>query len=457
MAVTITDPLNLNLGTEVTLNTTAKTITLNIAGNLSTAGVAGQALYSFMKMSWENNSSLIKYPFPMNAITNEQFEFINGWLPSNDATRKLIRTAGWAEYGSTGSAITRKYAGIITLGSLGTSDQVYYQQATSGTASSATNFTYQGTVNEAIQIWGDSSNGNFDYTGYLKVFVRIQGKVYAQAQISDIGVTTMSYICNRFPLANSTDSNITHTDAVISASSPYTGVSISYLSANQNVTIGTSAYPYNIIVNSTSGATISQIYEKIEYLLRQTTNVNSNSIQTGSVIGNTANTLMAFTGSTLVTTKGVYISGFNASDTNNIQFMDVNGTTRTYPYVASLTLNSNSYLQTDTSAIYRVFFTNDATGLNAGNNFGTSGAIIVNDANSNPISGYINGNSTLSFSYAYDSNIQRGPTSVSTDAPITVVAIGLSSAQYVMATGTITRSTANTVSLVASLERNFVT
>ena len=91
---------------------------------MSTAGVAGQALYSFMKMSWENNSSLIKYPFPMNAITNEQFEFINGWLPSNDATRKLIRTAGWAEYGSTGSAITRKYAGIITLGSLGTSDQV---------------------------------------------------------------------------------------------------------------------------------------------------------------------------------------------------------------------------------------------------------------------------------------------------------------------------------------------
>ena len=45
----ITDPDQLNQSTEITINTSAKTITLNVAGNLSNDGVTGQALYSFLK------------------------------------------------------------------------------------------------------------------------------------------------------------------------------------------------------------------------------------------------------------------------------------------------------------------------------------------------------------------------------------------------------------------------
>ena len=62
---------------------------------------------------------------------------------------------------------------------------------------------------------------------------------------------------------------------------------------------------------------------------------------------------------------------------------------------------------------------------------------------------------SIVLSYSYDSNIDRGPASSGTDAPITVVALGLNSAQYVNATGTITRSTSNTVSLTSPLERNY--
>lgn len=45
----IIDPDDLNQGTEVTINTTAKTIALNVAGNLSDDGATGQAFYSFLK------------------------------------------------------------------------------------------------------------------------------------------------------------------------------------------------------------------------------------------------------------------------------------------------------------------------------------------------------------------------------------------------------------------------
>ena len=61
----ITDPDNLNQGTEITISTSAKTIALTVAGNLSNDGVTGQAFYSFLKEEWKNDASLIPYPFPM--------------------------------------------------------------------------------------------------------------------------------------------------------------------------------------------------------------------------------------------------------------------------------------------------------------------------------------------------------------------------------------------------------
>ncbi len=48
----IIDPDDLNQGTEVTINTSAKTIALSVAGNLSNDVVTGQALYSFLKEEW---------------------------------------------------------------------------------------------------------------------------------------------------------------------------------------------------------------------------------------------------------------------------------------------------------------------------------------------------------------------------------------------------------------------
>jgi hypothetical protein len=62
---------------------------------------------------------------------------------------------------------------------------------------------------------------------------------------------------------------------------------------------------------------------------------------------------------------------------------------------------------------------------------------------------------TVVKSYDYDGNTQRGAGSTGVDAPITVIGIGLTTGQYVRATGTIQRSKSNTVALVAPLERNY--
>ena len=64
--------------------------------------------------------------------------------------------------------------------------------------------------------------------------------------------------------------------------------------------------------------------------------------------------------------------------------------------------------------------------------------------------------SSVSFDYDYDNNVQGGRIAAPCNDPaITVVAIGLCSAQYVVVTSSIARTKTNNISIVAALERNF--
>ena len=86
--------------------------------------------------------------------------------------------------------------------------------------------------------------------------------------------------------------------------------------------------------------------------------------------------------------------------------------------------------------------------------FGSSSALLVDNNSGADISGSIGGNATIAFDFDYDGNTQGGRTA-GTDAAVTVVAIGLDTAQYVSATATIGRATGQNISLVAPLERNY--
>jgi hypothetical protein len=491
----ITDPDSLNQGVEVTIDTATKKILLSIAGNLTTDGVTLQALYSFLKEEWKDDASLIQFPFPLLAITSKQFELINGWDFEDLATKQLIRSGGWALKDGAGVSL-EEWAGIVSLGTIGAGDQVYYQQAI-GAAS--TDVVLTGPVNQAVQIYGDLTHGNFNRRAYFKVFVREYQKAYASSQLTDIGVASMTYEVYSFPLSNSADLKITHDDTDVSTDAPYSGIDITYLVGtgftawatatpyvvgnvvssggrwyicNTNHTssgantppnlsfwdvylgerqIGANYYAFNVIVDGNS-ATAEQIYEKIQYQLRQNTDIDAGA---GNVTGKTASDLLEFVGDTLKTKTGVYIDSFSIADQNRITFRDIASVERNFPFLALLTLQFNDNIVNDASAVYVVYFTNDNAGDNTGRDYGTATAIIVkNDADVDQ-SGLVSGASSVQITFDYDGNIQRGAASAGTDAPITVVVIGLGTAQFVSATGTIARSNANVVSLTSALERNY--
>jgi hypothetical protein len=222
-------------------------------------------------------------------------------------------------------------------------------------------------------------------------------------------------------------------------------MSITFYGTNQVRNIGGVNYNFNKIING-ANATAEQIYNYVQYQLRRSIDIDSG---VGVNNGNIADSLLEFVGDTLRTKTGVYIDNFNIADRNRLQFTDVSGITRTFPFVSTGTINFNSNLTNDSNGKYWMFFQNAG-----GNQFGTTNAIIVNDNNGVPITGSTSGLTSVSFTFDYDNNIQGGRTS-GVDAPVVLVAIGLNSAQYVNVDSTITRSTQNSISVVSNIERNY--
>ena len=441
----ITDPDSLNDATEIVIDTSGKTVQLLVAGNLSTDGVTIKAVYSKLKELWKSSSTYIKFAFPMTPITDEQFEMVNGWDWEDDTTRYLLRTGGWALKDVDGVS-EEEWAGIITLGSIDSADQAYFQQV-AGAAS--TNFQLTGPVNQAVKIYGDATHGNFDYRDTFNVFCRIYQKSYAKSDLDGIGVTSMSYQAYRFPLANRSDIKITNDDTYVDANTPYTGMSITWYAAAQARDIGGTNRDFHVIIDGNSG-TAEEIYEFVQRSLRKTSDIDAGA---GTKLGNVTDQLLSFVGDTLYTVEqdegGVLIDNYSAADINRLVFVDDTGTERTFPYTAVLTLEFGDNLVNDADAMYAVFFTTNASG-----DFGTANAVLVDDADDADMTDDIGGSSSVELTFDYDSNNQGGRTPA-TDAAVTVVGIGLSTGQYVKNTGTIARSTSNSIALVAPLERNY--
>jgi len=343
---------------------------------------------------------------------------------------------------------------ISTLGSFNDSllDTSYYQQSVGGVA---TDSVFAGEVNLAIKIYGDVTHGNVDYRTYFKIYLREQGKTYDFYDlITAQNLNVLTYKKYALPLSNDNDIKITHDDIEIAASGatpdqvPYDGMTITY-TTGETRTIGGVSYPFSVFIDG-NNASAEQIYEFVQWSLRQPIDINDSA---SVVSGSTAEALLVFIGDTLVTQVttdgGVYIDNFNAVDTNRLQFTDDNAVIRVFPFIAAGNLSFNENLANDGDSLYWVFFT-DANG----NQFDSPNAIIIEDNSGVPLSGQTSAQSSITFDFDYDGNVQGGRTA-GVDVNYTAVALGLTTGQYVITTGAITRATTNVINFVAALERNY--
>lgn len=477
----LVDPDDLVQGTSVIITPEAITGTQGTSGTIKLQpgqgnliwqdGVTEQCVYSFLKEEWKTDANLIKYPFPMIAITEESMELTNGWNWADKTTKRHIRDGGWALKNAGGTS-KEEYANITTLGTFNEdTDRGYYVQSKPTSSGTPSGFFFRNEVNEAVQIFGETGYGHEqNYRDNLVTFLREQADSYGKYDLLDEqGLSILTYKKYAMPLASKSDAvKITHSDADIAAGGVWANVDVTYHKVAQARTIGGTSYNFHIIIEG-DGQSAETIYEKVQYLLRQATDINQSTPPV--VRGNIAEELLFFTGDTLstnfigvtspaVTTVGgwggTYIDSYDSDDINRLEFYDDTNTKRVEPYTATGSLLFNDNLTGDDNANYWMFFTTIGTSA-----YGTSDAWIVRETDSTGISGSVGGQASIAFTFDYDgdgtgreSGVNHGRTPA-TDAAVTVVAIGLESAQFVKTTSTITRSVGNNISMVAALERNY--
>ena len=451
----ITSKASLNVGTEIVIDEGAKTIQLVAAGNLVFKdGVTLQAVYSKLVDLWAT-STYQDSPFPMYAIDalSGQFQIgtdgatYSGWNWADTNTRNALRDGGWAEYNAAGVK-TAEYVGAVGLGSItpATTCQPYYHLAATD---APINFPFTDQFNVGVKVY---DNVSLDKRTYFKAFIREYGKKFKSSVLADTGSTGTGPFKQNFLVANEDDLKLTTllgTDQAAAdtamASGVYAGITVAYYSTNQSRTIAGVARDFKIIIEG-NGGTLEQIYAKVQYLLRQNSDINTGGTA-GTKTGKIQDELLRFVGDTLVTSQSVYIDDVLSADSNRVQFYDDTNTLRENLYEAAGTMTFNAPL-VGAGSSYRLMF-KDPPG--AVNDFGESGAITVNNAAGAPITGTISSGS-INFTYDYDGNVQGGYTA-GTNRNVVLIGIKPGSGKYVAAEGVLTRSKAISLSLVAEADR----
>ena len=347
---------------------------------------------------------LIEYPFPLVAITPEQFEFLFDWTLFDDNSRKLIRTAGWREVPTVGTA-TQEWVGVISLGTIdgtqtGGGDTAYYAFRANGEINyeAKSDFTYAGPVNEPVKTFGDAAHGNFDARQKeLSLFIRVDQKTFGKSDTVSIGVSsgsTINYQVSRFPLSETTDISWTVPAATINgltgADEKYglsaigsIGPEINYLAAdvNSNTLFAIDlniTRPFGITIDARSGEvgnprlTLPEVYSWVKTQLLKNTNIDSEAVAEGTdQIGSTSDELLQFVGAELqsrlaenadngTSPSGVAVINFASTDIGNLAFAYTGagvGDREKFPTIAGGTINFNETLVDDTDGRYTMYYT----------------------------------------------------------------------------------------------------
>lgn len=456
----ITSKADLIVGTNLTIDEPGRIITLNAGGSLvAKDGVTLQALYSKLVDLWAT-STYQDSPFPMYAIDalSGQFQIgtdgstYSGWKFSDvdsDATRNMLRDGGWSEWSSAGVKL-QEYAGFIGLGGItpALTVQPYYHL---GATDAPINFPFTDQFNVGVRVFGDASHGNLDKRTYAKAYVREYGKKFKSSVLADTGATATGANKVNFLISNEDDLKIQTllgavqaTGDAAMAGAPYSGITVAYYTANQSRTINGAAKNFKIIINGNS-ATLEQIYAKVQYMLRQATDINTGGTA-GVKIGKIQSDLLAFVGDTLVTSQSVYIDNILGTDSNRIEFYDDTNTKCTNPYTAAGTMTFNAVL-VGAGSSYRLMYSAPA---GAGNDYGEAGAITVKNSLNVDITGVITA-SSIGFDFDYDNSTAGG--TAGTDKAVTLIGIRPGFGKFAVATGTLSRSKGISLSLVAEQDR----
>jgi hypothetical protein len=163
------------------------------------AATTVQNWYSFMIESWIDETALYNVSFPFDTNGPNSFTLTDGWEWGDGATSIAFLSRDGMQY-TDGGTTTAVWAAFLSVG-VPAGLTVRYQQSDGGTTQEA---GAAGEIDELIQIFGDTTHGNFDATGYL--VLKAQGEGYDEGVVDAVALygalEDQFYVVGLLPSAN---------------------------------------------------------------------------------------------------------------------------------------------------------------------------------------------------------------------------------------------------------------
>lgn len=445
-----------------------------VANPLTVAdGITMRGLYNFENQQRRVNETLRKYKRGTDGDYrfSGAYNFVNG-VKLDGSDRQKIRKSGFNEFADTGdgkTSIDRIYHGVVSLNSIEATTQPYYALVTAtdeATLQAATwmNFSRAGSINEVVQVYGSTANGDagagdFDYRERTLV-VRVRSWGYNPGETTSVltGIVEFSGFSAGYGVGETinTANGYNLADVYGGANiSPWSGMSLEKLASPQVETgFNEADGSFTWVLHNGLAGTVQQCAAYLDAVTLQDTDIDTG---TGAYNGKKGRVWYSRNAAGKVVTssidgEGLFIEGLPTSEKQGIINTDNSGAEKTYPFFPEIQISVGAAAVADPLAWYQMFYADGAALLD----FDTSGAVTVEDSNGDPIKGVVADDAVagkLSFSYSYDTNTQAG-LGAGVDKPVVMVVEGDGGASQSIAYATITRSAVIPISCIPPTETN---
>ena len=446
----------------------------NVANPLTNFdGVTMRALYNFENSRRRVNETLRKYKRGIKGSYrfSGAFNFVNG-VKLDGSDRNKIRNSGFIEYAATGdgeTAIDRIYHGVLSLVDVQPGTVPYWALVTATDeatlqAATWTNFVRAGDINEAVQVFGSTANGDsgagsFDYRTRILV-PRVRSWGYNPGETTSVatGISEFSGFSAGYGVGESLNPSNTYALANVYGGSriaPWTGMSLEKLASPQ-VETGFNEVDgsFTWVLNNTAGGTADQCAAFLDAVTLQDTDVDAGASTYNGKKGRVWYTRNA--AGKIVTSSiggaGLFIEGLSTAEKQNVIQTDNAGNAKTSPFFPDVQITVGAVAVSDPNAWYRVMYVDGASSAD----FDTAGAVTVKNSAGTDVNGNVATNAVagkISFAYDFDGNTQAGlAAGVPKDMVVLVEGDGV--AAQAISTFTVTRSTIIPVTCAPAADNN---
>lgn len=339
-------------------------------------GITAQAIYRFERQIRAVGDENLRGSRPFNEGVFRfagAFEAVYGRRIAPTDVPKVRGSGIVAREGKDG-AINRIYFGVRSLNAILPTSQGYYQlvqkpvSIANRQAAAPVDFSRLGPVDELIQTFGSTANGdtaagNFDFTNYeLIANVRTFGRGYASATSSGSGISELNGFSGGFGFGDGAPTTTNGYDLADvyggSQVAPWTGMAYTSYAAPQTISGfsdgagGTQSADFSAIISNSGAGSLAEIRAFLDALMLQDTDVDQGA---GSFLPKRAEELYTIDGSVLVIRQGLYIDNVAPADRPNIRFTDDAGTPQSFPRVGDVRVGVPSVWVGDTEGWYQAF------------------------------------------------------------------------------------------------------